>query len=63
MSGTNYDELHEQHIKKTIVKNRTHNYMLKPEGYCHACGDDVEGVQLFCNNTCADIHKVNSKFR
>jgi len=29
---------------------------IKPAGYCHWCGEDVDGNKLFCDAACAKRH-------
>ncbi|TQE92956.1 MAG: DUF2116 family Zn-ribbon domain-containing protein [Spiribacter salinus] len=36
---------------------------LAPEGWCHECGEDVDGRRLFCNSECADQYEHRQQQR
>ena len=36
-----------------LVRRQKNFRSVRPEGFCHYCEEEVQGVKLFCNGKCA----------
>lgn len=44
-------------VNRSAASYRRPESGVQPEGYCHACGEDIGPGRLFCNGDCADEHE------
>jgi hypothetical protein len=48
-------------LNRSAAARRRPESGLEPVGWCHACGEDLDGERLFCGPECADEWERNQQ--